>query len=192
MSPTISTPTHHTQDSPFTVQWLEKIQAKQPAAQQAVFEQAVRYAEPWLVGSRGRTGEPIDAHCAAMVEILQRLGADVPTQACALLAYIPEDADEAVQRDKLQNEFGTEINTLVQGTRALYRIARITGGKEHDPRAHQDQREMKRKMLLAMAVDLRIVLVRLSSRLQSLRWFAKSKTPCPVDFARETMELYTP
>src|SRR5690625_392387 len=192
MSPTISTPTHHTQDSSFTVQWLEKIQAKQPAAQQAVFEQAVRYAEPWLVGLRGRTGEPIDAHCAAMVEILQRLGADVPTQACALLAYIPEDADEAVQRDKLQNEFGTEINTLVQGTRALYRIARITGGKEHDPRAHQDQREMKRKMLLAMAVDLRIVLVRLSSRLQSLRWFAKSKTPCPVDFARETMELYTP
>src|SRR3546814_12056264 len=47
-------------------------------------------------------------------------------------------------------------------------------------------------MLLAMAADLRIVVMRLASRLQSLRWFASSKTPCPVGFARETMELYTP
>lgn len=192
MSSTISTPTPYTQDSPFTAQWLEQVQAKQPAEHQAVFEQAVRFAEPWLVGTRARTGEPIDAHCAAMVEILQRLGADVPTQVCGLLAYIPKEAGEAAQRDKVQSEFGTEINTLVQGTRALYRIAEITVGKEHDTRAHTDQREMKRKMLLAMAVDLRIVLVRLASRLQSLRWFAKSKTPCPVEFARETMELYTP
>src|SRR3546814_12169471 len=47
-------------------------------------------------------------------------------------------------------------------------------------------------MLLAMAAGLLIVVMRLSSRLQSLRWFASSKTPCPVGFARETMELYTP
>src|SRR5690606_9515040 len=52
--------------------------------------------------------------------------------------------------------------------------------------------EMQRKMLLAMAADLRIVLMRLASRLQSLRWYAWAKVPCPVDFARETMELYTP
>jgi GTP pyrophosphokinase len=51
---------------------------------------------------------------------------------------------------------------------------------------------MQRKMLLAMAADLRIVLMRLASRLQSLRWFARTKTPCSPDFARETMELYTP
>src|SRR5690606_28554148 len=51
---------------------------------------------------------------------------------------------------------------------------------------------MRRKMLLAMAADLRIVLMRLASRLQSLRWYAASRTPCPAGFARETMELYTP
>src|SRR5690606_20386288 len=56
----------------------------------------------------------------------------------------------------------------------------------------QDQKEMQRKMLLAMAADLRIVLLRLASRLQSLRWHAESRTPCPAEFARETMELYAP
>lgn len=178
-------------ESPFTAEWLQEVGAHQPASQRALFEQAVRYAEPTLVGTRARTGERIDTHCAAMVKILQQLGADVPTQATALLAYMPAEAGAASQREKLQEAFGTEINTLVQGTRSLYRIAQITA-KDHDPRALTDQREMKRKMLLAMAVDLRIVLVRLASRLQSLRWFAQSKRPCPIDFARETMELYTP
>lgn len=183
--------TSPTQDSPFSEQWLQKIYLRQPVELQPCFKRAVRYAEPWLVGTRARTGEHLASHCAAMVEILQRLGADVPTQISALLAYIPEDSGAVAQREQLQNEFGTEINTLVQGTRSLYRIAQITA-KDHDTRALTDQREMKRKMLLAMAVDLRIVLIRLASRLQSLRWFASSKQPCPTDFARETMELYTP
>src|SRR3546814_20596575 len=51
---------------------------------------------------------------------------------------------------------------------------------------------MHRNMLLARAADLRIVLMRLASRLQSLRWYATTKIPCPSSFARETMELYTP
>ena len=53
-------------------------------------------------------------------------------------------------------------------------------------------RQGLRPMLLAMAADLRIVLIRLSSRLQSLRWYASSKLPCPVSYARETMELFAP
>src|SRR5690625_4257511 len=193
MSPTISTstPTRDDQDTPFTAQWLKEVSAHQPESQRELFAQAVHYVEPWLIGVRVRTGERIDKHCAAMIPILQQLGADVPTQAAALLAYLPQDAGDAAQREQLQAAFGTEVNTLVQGTRSLYRIAQITA-KDHDPCALTDQREMKRKMLLAMAVDLRIVLIRLASRLQSLRWFAQSKQPCPLDFARETMELYTP
>ncbi|HLR81981.1 MAG TPA: bifunctional (p)ppGpp synthetase/guanosine-3',5'-bis(diphosphate) 3'-pyrophosphohydrolase [Paenalcaligenes sp.] len=193
MSPTISTstPTRDDQDTPFTAQWLQEVSAHQPESQRDLFAQAVQYAKPWLTDVRARTGERIDTHCAAMIHILQQLGADVPTQAAALLAYMPEEVGEIAQREKLQAAFGTQVNTLVQGTRSLYRIAKITA-QDHDTRALTDQREMKRKMLLAMAVDLRIVLIRLASRLQSLRWFAQSKQPCPLDFARETMELYTP
>src|SRR5690625_3879551 len=142
--------TSQTQDSPFSEQWLQKIYLRQPVELQPCFKRAVRYAEPWLVGTRARTGEHLTSRWAAMVEILQRLGADVPTQISALLAYIPEDSGAVAQREQLQNEFGTEINTLVQGTRSLYRIAQITA-KDHDTRALTDQREMKRKMLLAMA-----------------------------------------
>jgi len=193
MSSTLSTPisARDDQDTPFTAQWLQEVSAHQPESQRDLFAQAVQYAKPWLTDVRARTGERIDTHCAAMIHILQQLGADVPTQAAALLAYMPEEVGEIAQREKLQAAFGTEVNTLVQGTRSLYRIAKITA-QDHDTRALTDQREMKRKMLLAMAVDLRIVLIRLASRLQSLRWFAQSKQPCPFDFAHETMELYTP
>src|SRR5690625_1970738 len=153
MSPTISTstPTRDDQDTPFTAQWLKEVSANQPESQRELFAQAVHYVEPWLIGVRVRTGERIDKHCAAMISILQQLRADVPTQAAALLAYLPLDAGDAAQREQLQAAFGTEVNTLVQGTRSLYRIAQITA-KDHDPRALTDQREMKRKMLLAMAV----------------------------------------
>lgn len=193
MSPTTSTTTlmRDDQETPFTAQWLQEVSRQQPESERPLFIQAVQYAEPWLVGTRARTGERLDVHCAAMIPILQQLGADVPTQAAALLAYMPEDSGAGAQREQLQAAFGTEINTLVQGTRSLYRIAEITA-KDHDPRALTDQREMKRKMLLAMAVDLRIVLIRLASRLRSLRWFAQTKRSCPIDFAQETMELYTP
>ena len=54
------------------------------------------------------------------------------------------------------------------------------------------QKEMQRKMLLAMAADLRIVLMRLASRLRTLRWHAESKAPCSIAFARETLDLYAP
>src|SRR5690625_3452089 len=193
MSSTLSTliSARDDQDTPFTAQWLQEVSAHQPESQRDLFAQAVQYAKPWLTDVRARTGERIDTHCAALIHILQQLGADVPTQAAALLAYMPEVVGEIAQREKLQAAFGTEVNTLVQGTRSLYRIAKFTA-QDHDTRALTGEREMKRKMLLAMAVDLRIVLIRLASRLQSLRWFAQSKQPCPFDFAHETMELYTP
>src|SRR5690625_1668197 len=111
MSPTISTstPTRDDQDTPFTAQWLQEVSAHQPESQRDLFAQAVQYAKPWLTDVRARTGERIDTHCAAMIHILQQLGADVPTQAAALLAYMPEEVGEIAQREKLQAAFGTQV-----------------------------------------------------------------------------------
>src|SRR5699024_4934968 len=136
-------------------------------------------------------GERIDTHCAAMIHILQQLGADVPTQAAALLAYMPEEVGEIAQREKLQAAFGTQVNTLVQGTRSLYRIAKITA-QDHDTRALTGQRARMLQMLVVVAGELRLDLLRFASRLQCLRWFAQIKQPCPLAFAREPMELYPP
>src|SRR5690625_2728105 len=172
MSPTISTstPTRDDQDTPFTAQWLKEVSAHQPESQRELFAQAVHYVEPWLIGVRVRTGERIDKHCAAMIPILQQLGADVPTQAAALLAYLPQDAGDAAQREQLQAAFGTAVTTWVPGTRPLYKMAQITA-RDHGARGVPDQRGMNRKRLGATAVGLRIVFIRWAPRLQSLLWF---------------------
>ncbi|NMK47659.1 bifunctional (p)ppGpp synthetase/guanosine-3',5'-bis(diphosphate) 3'-pyrophosphohydrolase, partial [Achromobacter sp. Bel] len=88
--------------------------------------------------------------------------------------------------------FGAEVARLVQGTRALLRLG-VVARQASDAEAESgSQKEMQRKMLLAMAADLRIVLMRLASRLRTLRWHAESKAPCSIAFARETLDLYAP
>jgi len=142
-------------------------------------------------GQTSVTGEPLAAHSAGTVGILADLGADAPTRASALLAALPVDlhAVDLVDAD-LRRAFTPEVITLVQGTRALLRLGMLARRSRDANSA--DQTEMRRKMLLAMAADLRIVLLRLASRLQSLRWYTQAPADCPPDFARETLELYTP
>ena len=81
---------------------------------------------------------------------------------------------------------------MVHGTRALLRLGYIASQNTVEGKGAAEQKEKQRKMVLAMAADLRIVMLRLASRLQSLRWYARSRQPCPPEFARETMTLFTP
>jgi len=142
------------------------------------------------------TGEPLATHAAGTVEILAKVGADAPTRASALLAALPLEADAASSTDVTQADaalhraFDAEVITLVQGTRSLLRLGVLArAARDH---CNRDQQEMQRKMLLAMAADLRIVLLRLASRLQSLRWYTHASQSCPPAFAQETLALYTP
>lgn len=179
-----------TTQSPFTPEWLDLVAADLPEAQQQKLAQAMRYVEPLIHGLYTPMGEPLDSHSAAVVAILQGLNADAHTRICALLAVLTQK--DQVKYEELKKEFGPQVATMVGGARALYHIGELTAKANDQAATGTDQKEMKRKMLLAMAVDLRIVLVRLASRLQVLRWFVHSKTPCPRDYAKETMELYTP
>lgn len=179
-----------TAKSPFTQAWLLRVGGDLALEQQQKLQVAVSYVEPLIQGLYTPVGEPLDTHIAAVIEILQGLNTDAHTRISALLAVLTKK--DQVKYDDLKKQFGTEVATMVGGAQALYRLGEIAA-KAHDQAATgTDQKEMKRKMLLAMAVDLRIILIRLASRLQSLRWFAFSKTPCSYDYAKETMELYTP
>ena len=179
-----------TAQSPFTQAWLRRVGGDLAPEQQQKLQVAVGYVEPLIQGLYTPVGEPLDAHIAAVIEILQGLNTDAHTRISALLAVLTKK--DQVKYEDLKKQFGTEVATMVGGAQALYRLGEIAA-KAHDQAATgTDQKEMKRKMLLAMAVDLRIILIRLASRLQSLRWFAFSKTPCSYDYAKETMELYTP
>ncbi|MEO6960158.1 MAG: bifunctional (p)ppGpp synthetase/guanosine-3',5'-bis(diphosphate) 3'-pyrophosphohydrolase [Burkholderiaceae bacterium] len=180
---------------PFDKAWLERVGAGLDDAGRLLLVQAVDWVRAPLAGLTASTGEPLDAHSAAVVGILAELGTDAVTRASALIAVMPEDTASAspnARQDPLRRAFGDEVLSLVQGTQALLRLGRLAGRSSASAATGGDQKEMQRKMLLAMAADLRIVLMRLASRLQSLRWYASSKTPCPRQFAQETTELYTP
>ncbi|MCQ9616902.1 bifunctional (p)ppGpp synthetase/guanosine-3',5'-bis(diphosphate) 3'-pyrophosphohydrolase [Paenalcaligenes niemegkensis] len=178
----------------FSPRWLEKVCADLDEAGTRLLHTAAATVALPLNGVLANTGEALDSHSAHVVEILQSLGSDAVTRASALLAVLPEPEvkSSGIKDNDILKEFGPEVAKLVQGTRALYRLGTLTGQSHDQAAPGSDQKEMKRRMLLAMAVDLRIVLLRLASRLQSLRWYAESKTPCPQAFAKETMELYTP
>ncbi len=176
----------------FDSAWLEQVCADLDDEGRALVSKAVQWVREPLQSLVASTGEPLAQHSAAVVRILADLGTDAATRASALLTVMPVQSTGSGKQDPVQKAFSPEVVSLVQGTRALLRLGRIAGQSSDVVASTGDQKEMQRKMLLAMAADLRIVLLRLASRLQSLRWHASSKTPCPPAFARETMELYTP
>lgn len=179
----------------FGPQWADAACAGLDAAGRDLVLRAAHWVAQPLAGVLASTGASMDRHCAATVCILASIGGDAAARASALLAVLPEPAkgtDKQVGQDPLLREFGPEILTLVRGTRTLLRLSERTWQASDNATPNADQKEMHRKMLLAMAADLRIVLMRLASRLQSLRWYAATRTDCPRPFAVETMELYTP
>ncbi|PQZ71785.1 GTP pyrophosphokinase [Achromobacter sp. MYb9] len=181
--------------SPFDASWRQEVGAGLDAHGMALIDQAVAWAIPRFEGQQALTGEPLASHGAGVVRILAALHTDAATRAAALLAALPTDLmapAPALRNDPVAVAFGAEVARLVQGTRALLRLG-VVARQASDAEAESgSQKEMQRKMLLAMAADLRIVLMRLASRLRTLRWHAESKAPCSTAFARETLDLYAP
>jgi len=181
--------------TPFDDAWRQAAGAGLEPDALARIERAVAWATPQFAGQHTVTGEPLARHAAGAVRILAGLQTDVAVRMAALLAALPADLSQPappLRNDPIAAEFGAEVARLVQGARALLRLGLVARHASDSEADSGDQKEMQRKMLLAMAADLRIVLMRLASRLQSLRWYAASRTPCPPEFARETMALYTP
>ncbi|AIT26926.1 relA/SpoT family protein [Bordetella holmesii 41130] len=175
--------------------WHQAASAGLDAAGAQLLARAAAWALPRCGDQVAVTGESLTHHAAGAVRILAELHTDAATRAAALLATLPADlnvAAPALRNDPVAVEFGAEVARLVQGARALLRLGIVARQASDSAADTGSQKEMQRKMLLAMAADLRIVLMRLASRLQSLRWHAETKTPCSASFAQETLDLYTP
>jgi len=148
------------------------------------------FAEPLLVGRKLDTGEEAWSHAVGVAQILADLGATPAMQAAAYLVY----AGDGLQRptEVVAKAFGPSYASLVDLTRKLVKIQRAARealiGKEQ--RALQTERV--RKMLLAFSRDLRVVLLRLASRLQTLRWYALTKQACPAELAEESQQVFAP
>ncbi len=179
-----------------------------PADAQLV-RKAWEFAEALYGAARLPTGEAIVAHALGTVRILDAVRADAPARAAGFLFSAAERLVKP--EEQLKENFGDEIATIAIGVRQLARVGIATrplhravggaeggrpGGKPLDAKASERQAETLRKMVLAFSTDIRVVLVRLASRLQTLRWYAENKTPLAEwtdpDIARESIELYAP
>jgi GTP pyrophosphokinase len=162
-----------------------------PDAQGSVaLVRARAFAEPLLVGRRLDSGEEAWSHAEGVAQILADLGATPAMQAAAYLVY----AGDGLQRpiEVVTKAFGPSYASLVDLTRQLVKIQRAAREAQIGKEQRALQTERVRKMLLAFSRDLRVVLLRLASRLQTLRWHAASRTPCPPELARESQQVFAP
>ena len=144
------------------------------------------------------SGEGVWHHALGMALILVGLKLDADCRLAALLFAVTSYDEHALA--KIDERFGPAAAHLVGGISRLHRLRPITRGfiahsvesGEHNPVDMKAQIEVLRKMLLAMVEDIRVVLLRLASRTQTLRHYAAEPDELRVQVARETLELYSP
>jgi GTP pyrophosphokinase len=158
-------------------------------------ERARAFAEPLLAGQPLDTGEDALEHADGVARLLHGIGAAPSMRAAAYLVYAGDYLNKP--EEVVTKAFGPSQASLVMHTRRLVQIQRAARTAQFDGTAHAgehkaQQTERVRKMLLAFSRDLRVVLLRLASRLQSLRFYASSKTPCPQALAEESMQVFAP
>ncbi|HZV91588.1 MAG TPA: HD domain-containing protein, partial [Caldimonas sp.] len=148
------------------------------------------FAAPLVAGRTLPTGEAVLAHADATATILEGIGAAPELRAAA---YLVHAADQLGQPDEvLAPTFGESLTSLVAHARRLGDLQRTAQAARLGADERVRQTERARKMLLAFSRDLRVVLLRLASRLQTLRHFAASKTPCPDALALEAQQVFAP
>ena len=157
--------------------------------QPQALQRARAFAEPLLSGELLDTGEDALVHADASAQILAGIGGSEAMQAACYLVYACEYLNKP--QEVITKAFGQTYAELALETTRLIRVQRQARLAARDERANL-QVENVRKMLLAFSRDLRVVLLRLASRLQTLRYFAATKKPVPHQLAKESLEVFAP
>jgi GTP pyrophosphokinase len=151
--------------------------------ERALVQRALDYAEPLYRGQQLSTGEPTWGHAVGLGGNLAAIGVDAAGRAAGILFAAPKHLKDAAL---LAERFGKEIADLALGVEKLYQLRVATRASP------EEQNEVLRKMVLGMVEDVRVVLIRLASRTQTLRFFAKNASPERQGYARETLDIYAP
>jgi guanosine-3',5'-bis(diphosphate) 3'-pyrophosphohydrolase len=134
-------------------------------------------------GQLRSSGEPYISHPVEVAYYLANLQMDAETLAAALLHDVPEDTDLAIP--EIEKRFGREVGRLVDGVTKLSKFGSARSMEEQ-------QAENIRKMFLAMAEDVRVVIIKLADRLHNMRTLQHLSPDKQVRIARQTMEIYAP
>jgi len=151
--------------------------------EKALVARALEFAQPLYGDTKLSTGEPTWTHALGLAAGLAAIGVDAAARAAGILFAAPKHLRDAAE---LERAFGAEIAGLAAGVEKLYQLRVATRGNP------AEQNEVLRKMVLGMVEDVRVVLIRLASRTQTLRFFSKSSSPEREGYARETLDIYAP
>ena len=162
---------------------LAKVHSYCPDADDEMICKAYHFAEIAHKSQKRRSGEPYLIHPVAVANIIADMRLDVPAICAALLHDTVEDCDEVCFGD-IQSNFGEEVAALVDG---MTKISRIKFKSQQEEEA-----ENYRKLIVAMAQDIRVILVKLADRLHNIRTLQYMPRQKQINKARETLELYAP
>ena len=153
-----------------------------PTDAEALLASAFDFAFQLHEGQYRASGEPYICHPVAVADLLRDIGASAGVIAAGFLHDVVEDT--AVTPEELEAHFGAEVRALVEGVTKL--------GGIHFTNKTEAQAENLRRMFLAMASDIRVVLVKLADRLHNMRTLGSLKPEKQQRIARETREIYAP
>jgi (p)ppGpp synthetase, RelA/SpoT family len=162
---------------------LEKIRLYHPSDDYSLIEKAYHLADDAHNGQKRKSGEPYIIHPLCVAIILAELEMDKETIIAGLLHDVIEDTEYT--REDIEKEFSPEIALLVDGVTKLTQLSLSQDKIEI-------QAENLRKMFLAMAKDIRVIIIKLADRLHNLRTLQYQTAEKQVEKARETMDIYAP
>jgi len=168
---------------PATLQQIEaQVRAYNPDADLTGLDEAYDFAIAAHEGQMRKSGEPFVHHPIEVALILAELHMDTATLKAALLHDTVEDSEVTI--DEVRKRFGAEVAELVDGVTKL--------GKIEFESLSEAQSNNLRKMLIAMAKDIRVILIKLADRLHNMRTLSALPEERRIEKARETMEIYAP
>src|SRR4249919_3735192 len=161
---------------------IADVEAYKPDVDRELLTRAFQYAADAHAGQVRQSGQEFIYHPWGAAKILASLQLDEATLSAALLHDVVEDTDKEIE--DVRAEFGDEIAKLVEGVTKLTRV-------QFQSREHAEA-ENYRKLIVAMAEDLRVILIKLADRLHNLRTIEYMGKQTQVRKARETLEVYAP
>ncbi|MCY3553138.1 MAG: bifunctional (p)ppGpp synthetase/guanosine-3',5'-bis(diphosphate) 3'-pyrophosphohydrolase [Candidatus Poribacteria bacterium] len=176
---------------------ISQIQTYNPDAEVELLERCYRFAQKAHKGQRRKSGEPYFTHCLKTAGILAELRLDTHTICAGLMHDVLEDT--GITREEMQVRFGANIANLVEGVTKIgqYKLgiaSQAPAAKNTvEQRVHRKrQAETYRKLLLATAEDMRVILIKLADRLHNMETLEFLSSEKCQRIAKETLEIYAP
>ncbi len=161
---------------------ISSVLAYDPQADTALIRHAYDYSARMHAEQKRESGEPYVTHPLSVAIISTRLKLDLPSIVTALLHDVVEDTHVSLQ--EIESLFGAEVARLVDG---VTKVSKITFSSREEKQA-----ENFRKMIIAMAQDIRVVMIKLADRLHNMRTLGALPRERQREIARETLEIYSP